>query len=205
MLNHRRREPVLRDPKNALQELTTRVLCGNGENFEHMARSIRVSLWTSYGMNVVLFGVGVVGFIAALSQGLGADGEQQVTTTAIFGGLSAVSFVTAFVTRPVDTVARQSIYASWLYAVINTYWTRLVYFDDPSTVDRDLVAAESDLVERLLELATTHSANPVRPKPKSRPIGDPSPLPQGDDVADDDNLLLETPYARTSNGGGIDR
>ena len=148
-----------RSPDEVLADVTLTILDGNKANFDVVGRYVRRSFQTTYWMNVALFAIGVVAFGAAVIKGLTADTAAQAVPSVVFGGLSVASFVTAFIFRPVDSIERDSIYIAWLLSVVNTYWTRIAYFEKLSTIDQDLLSAEHDLVKQLAELADRHAAN----------------------------------------------
>lgn len=114
-------------------------------------------------MNVAVFVVGLASFVAAVvSAVLGDGGTTEVTTTAVFGGLSAVSFVTYFVARPVEAMRVAGPQSTWLLAIATTYWTKMVYLDDPATIVRDVEKAQRDMSRALAEMyATTATGRPA--------------------------------------------
>lgn len=122
----------------------------------NLATSYRTLFW----MYVVLFGVGILTAAAAIWSGIFQSNQaasSHVATVASFAGLSAGSFVTLFLIRPLESLERDSIYGTWMTVALNTYWTRLMYFHDQTTIDRDLKAATDDLVAELSTLADKHA------------------------------------------------
>jgi hypothetical protein len=145
--------------EDVLAGITLHILEGNTANFDEVGKYVRRSFQTTYWMNVALFTIGVVAFVGAVVKGFSADTAAQAVPSAVFGGLSVASFVTAFIFRPVDSIERDSIYIAWLLSIVNTYWTRIAYFEELATIDRDLLSAEHDLVKQLSDLADRHAAN----------------------------------------------
>lgn len=103
-------------------------------------------------MLVALFAVGLGGFVAALVSGFmheGRSGSDPVTTVT-FAGLSAVSFVTFFLSRPSAAMARLGPHTAWVLSIVNTYWTKLAYFNDPRRIVPDLNEAQQALDDALV-------------------------------------------------------
>lgn len=119
---------------------------------------VRASFWVLLTMYVALFVVGVVTAAFAIIRGFQANTGGEAIGTLALGGLSAASFFSLFLTRPLESLERNTIYMAWLTAVQNTYWTRLMYFSDLSKIDDELEDATQDLVRDLTTLADKHSA-----------------------------------------------
>ena len=95
---------------------------------------------------VVLFTVGVGTAVAAIVQGLLAESVGEAVAGLGIAGLSAASFFAFFLARPLEALERNAIYTQWLAATVTAYWTRMVFLDDPDTVDAEIRAATTDLV-----------------------------------------------------------
>jgi hypothetical protein len=119
---------------------------------------VRVSFWVLFAMYVVLFLVGVVTAVFAIISGFQADTTGKAIGTLAIGGISAASFFSLFLIRPLESLERNAIYMAWLTAVQNTYWTRLMYFSDLEKIDDELEDATQDLVKDLTTLADKHAA-----------------------------------------------
>jgi hypothetical protein len=113
------------------------------------ARKTQQRLASSYGgffgMLVVLFLIGVSAFAVSIVSAVRDDVVLAVT----FTGLSAVSFVTVFLTRPLRLMGEAGPRAAWVQAVITTFWTKLAYFSDPTTVVAQLQEAQSSLRDEM--------------------------------------------------------
>lgn len=94
-------------------------------------------------MTTTMFVIGVLGFVATLVRGLTADSGSDAATTAVIGGLSATAFVATFLQSPVRDMGAAGLKAAWLQAVVNTYWTKLGYLHDTTSVVADLDAAQT--------------------------------------------------------------
>lgn len=102
--------------------------------------------FTSYlAMTWMLFFIGATGFAAALVRGFTADSTADAVTTAVYGGLSVTSFVAVFLSQPVRAMSKAGPEAAWVLAIVNTYWTKLAYVNDPHTVVADLNEAQDAL------------------------------------------------------------
>ena len=76
----------------------------------------------------------------------------------IFGGLSVISFLSYFISQPLQALEQNLQFITWLGIIYNTYWTRLVYAMDQSTVQQDLKAATADAIAELDTLIDSHDA-----------------------------------------------
>jgi hypothetical protein len=117
-----------------------------------------VAYWTQYWMNVALFVVGLVAFVAALVSGFGASNQVATVT---FGGLSAATFVAIFISQPLHALQRNSTYSAWLSLIINTYWTQLLEQTDPKTAIPDLERISAAATEQIEKLARAQGRSPV--------------------------------------------
>lgn len=141
-----------------LQKFANGVLQANTGNMIESNGYIRRSFHAVFWMYLVLFAVGVGAAVAAIVKGYTAATASEAVPALVFAGLSAASFFTVFVTRPLESLERNSIFSSWLIAITNSYWTRLMYLSDPQTVDAELKAATEDLVNDLGALADKYAA-----------------------------------------------
>jgi hypothetical protein len=141
-----------------LRQFALNVIDENKKSLHNSSHSIRRSYWTLYLMYCAMFIIGVATAIVAIIKGFLATNPTDTYSTLIFAGLSAGSFFTLFITRPLESLERNSIYSSWLIAVTNTYWTECAYFDDPESTYKDLKKATDDLTKELSTLADKHAA-----------------------------------------------
>jgi hypothetical protein len=159
---------IFADTNLAIQGTTREILNGNLKTYQLTQAYIRRTFLTVYAMNLVLFAFGVIAFVAAVVKGFEASSASDTVPALFLGGLSVTSFVTIFLSRPVEAMSIQGPRLSWLLAILNTYWTRLVYFTDAEKIDEDLVRAERDLVARLFEFYEQTEANAVNVREPSR-------------------------------------
>jgi len=174
-----------------LQRFAMGVMKQNTKNVYRSSRYINLSFKTLYAMYLALFIVGMVSSVLAIYKGLT---DPQIASVATLGGLSIASFLSLFLTRPLESLERTSIFTSWLTAVMNTYWSRLMYFSDLTTIDRDLDDATKDLVNHLKAMAETHTAALAKYQPPSSA----EPAPSYSPPAQDYPQPTETPSADTA-------
>lgn len=110
----------------------------------------RLIVWL-YG---TLFAVGIGLFIVAAIFGLH---RGEAVTAMVFAGLSVASFIGVFVRQPLQALEENLEFVTWLGVAFNTYWTRLMYLQDPKTVQIDLKAAEDDFRASIESLIAKHA------------------------------------------------
>ncbi len=151
-------QEVVRKASLALLEGTSRTA---QTTQRRLGRTFSGYLWMLAGT----FAVGIGGAIATLYQGFTADSSEDVATTAIFGGLSAASFFSLFLLKPVEAMDRAGPHSAWLLAIVNTYWTKLAYFQDPRSAVADLNEAQERMEASFIRYLE-HTAPPARRQPE---------------------------------------
>jgi len=101
-----------------------------------------------------MFGVGITSFLVAAALSIWT---QQAAFGLAFGGLSAVSFLSYFLSRPLQSLEQNLQFITWLGITYNTYWTRLVYMMDQKTVQKDLEDATNDTIKQIERLIGKHA------------------------------------------------
>ncbi len=149
--------------------------------FRHILRAFLISHFSTLVMNWILFSVGVGFFVAACVAGLRA---QSLAPAALFGGLSIVTFLTYFVSRPTQSVEENLNFITWLGLIYNSYWARQLAATDPATVQDVLKKSTDDAIAQIKELVERH-AQAVRERPglkqgllgakDQKPLGDQPP------------------------------
>jgi transposase len=94
----------------------------------------------------ILFGVGVLTACFAIYKGFSASNPSQIVPSLVFAGLSAASFFTLTIVRPLDSLERNTIFSSWIIGLTNTYWTRIALIDDLQKQQDELKQANDDLL-----------------------------------------------------------
>jgi predicted MFS family arabinose efflux permease len=109
-------------------------------------------------MYVGMFLVGFGTAIAAIVRGFTATNMPEAITAVAFLGLTAASFFTLFLVRPLESLGRDGIFSSWLLGAMNTYWTRVMLISDPAKGDAELKDANAELMVNLSALADKYAA-----------------------------------------------
>jgi hypothetical protein len=137
----------------------------NNRMFSRVLRAFIIPYWLTVAMYVALFlfGLSAFGLAAYLAV------QQQLEFAAIFGGLSAATFLTFFISRPLRSLEQNVILITWLGIVYNTYWSQLMNATDPATIQKDLDAVTATALKDLKALATAQgklsSQRPDLPNP----------------------------------------
>jgi hypothetical protein len=84
--------------------------------------------------------------------------KGQSVTGLVFGGLSVVSFLTFFVTRPSQALEENLMFISWLGMLYNSYWTHLSLSFDRQTAQSELDKATADAISQIKDLIASHAA-----------------------------------------------
>ncbi len=130
----------------------------NNEMFHRILNGFMNPYHTTIWMYRVMFGIGVFSFVAAavLTYLLRDNATTALGSAAIFGGLSVVTFLTYFVSRPLQALEENLQFITWLGIVYNTYWTRLAYSMDRKTFHADIEDATNDAIKEIERLIDKH-------------------------------------------------
>lgn len=126
----------------------------NNIMFNRVLRAFMTPYYLTITMYILLFLVGVGLFVTAawLSYANGAD-----NTAYFFGGLGVATFLAFFVSKPLRALEENLQFITWLGIIYNTYWTRLLYMQDSTSVHTDLKDATSQAeqsIDRLIDKNT---------------------------------------------------
>ena len=119
----------------------------------YLRRSYRV-VFLGY-VAMLLFGLAAV--IAAFERGLTATSTTQAVVSGVLAGMTVGIFVAFFVQRPSAALERNAIYMPWVSVVLTTFWTRLLYLDDPATLDQKLGRAAKEASDELSTIAMRYA------------------------------------------------
>ncbi len=131
----------------------------NQTMFDQILNGFMGPYWTTVWMYRILFGVGVLAFLAAIVMAY-VSRDNPVTaigTAAIFGGLSVASFLSYFLSRPLQALEENLQFITWLGILYNSYWTRLAYLSDNDTVQAGLEDVTNDAIIGIKELLAAHA------------------------------------------------
>ncbi len=148
----------------------------NQEMFQSTLRAFRVPYWMTVIMYGTLFLIGIVAFLmciyfAATSRGEGAGGSIQMVL--LFGGLSVASFLAFFIRQPLQALEDNLKFSAWMGGIYNTYWTRLMYAQDPNTIQSDIQAISEDFNNQMERMIRFHTD--LR---RERPGAEPTEVPR---------------------------
>lgn len=142
----------------AIQRFAAGIIEESTASAKASSRAIRRSRAQLTVMYLLLFAVGLATAVAAVVKGFTATEGAEAAGALVMGGLSAATFYSFFLARPLESLERNSIYSQWLTASVNSYWIRLAYLTNPDTIGADLEDATRDLVNDLRSLARYHAA-----------------------------------------------
>ena len=120
----------------------------------YLRRSYRV-VFVGY-VAMMLFGVAAV--VAAFVKGMTATSVGQAAAAVGLAGLTVGVFVAFFVQRPSAALERNAIFMPWVSIVLTTFWTRMLYLDDPETLDAKLGHAAREASDELSAIALRYAA-----------------------------------------------
>ncbi|HEV7639462.1 MAG TPA: hypothetical protein VGO39_01175 [Gaiellaceae bacterium] len=119
----------------------------------YLRRSYRV-VFIGY-VAMMIFGVGAI--VAAFVKGLTAATIGEAVASVGLAGLTVGIFVAFFVQRPSAALERNAIFMPWVSIVLTTFWTRLLYLDDPETLDAKLGRAAKEASDELSAIAMRYA------------------------------------------------
>ena len=142
----------------------------------YLRRSYR-AVFVAY-LAMLVFGLAAV--IAAFIKGLQATTIGEAVAAVGLAGLTVGVFAAFFIQRPSAALERNAIFMPWVSIVLTTFWTRLLYLDDPETLDLKLGKAAKEASDELSAIALRYAVidgrelavakeaartRPVTPKP----------------------------------------
>jgi hypothetical protein len=136
------------DLTKAINEFSKEALENNSTNLTKSVGFIQRSFdWLRTAYTAILI-VGLIALAAAVLKGLLADTGSEAAAAGVLGGVSVGALLSSMILKPTESMERNAIYVPWLLLVLNTYWTRLVYMNDPTKIDEQLQDAASDANEQ---------------------------------------------------------
>jgi hypothetical protein len=119
----------------------------------YLRRSYRV-VFVGY-VAMLVFGLAAV--TAAFVKGLTAVTVGQAVAAIGLSGLTVGVFTAFFVQRPSAALERNAIFMPWVSIVLTTFWTRMLYADDPATIDERLGKAAKEASDELSAIALRYA------------------------------------------------
>lgn len=145
------------------QEFNRQAIREFGGNMHAMCRTIRASYQWLFRMRLLLFGIGVATAIAAVVRGFLTSDTAGAIQTVTFAGLSAASFFTLFIVKPLEEVEQDAMFSSWLLSIISTFWLRYAYatndIDKFQEITRDCTSALTALVDKHAKVTKSVAQN----------------------------------------------
>ena len=138
-----------KDVEDAVNKTQMDLIVNIGATVRSTMDRIGESFKSYLTMNKAVFWVGILSFVTAVVKGLWSPGQADAIVAAAFGGLSATTFIAYFLSRPLAAVASAGPESAWLLATVNTYWSKLIYLNDPATFVKGVEAAQKDFEESM--------------------------------------------------------
>ena len=148
------------DPLDTTQELRALAAAVLREDVETLARTtdyLRRSYRVVFIGYVAMMIFGVAAIVAAFIKGLTAASIGEAVASVGLAGLTVGIFVAFFVQRPSAALERNAIFMPWVSIVLTTFWTRLLYLDDPATLDAKLGHAAKEASDELSAIAMRYA------------------------------------------------
>jgi hypothetical protein len=121
----------------------------NSQMFTDLLDAFMRPYWQTVWMYRLMFFVGILGFVLAAALGV----TLGIEFGAIFGGLTVVAFLAFFISRPLQSLEQNIMLITWLGLIYNTYWTRLMYANDPANIQDELEKIITTTISEMKELA----------------------------------------------------
>src|SRR5689334_21640921 len=149
------------DPLQTTQELRDLAAAILQEDVQTLARTtayLRRSYRVVFVGYVAMMVFGVAAIVAAFVKGITASSVGEAAAAVGLAGLTVGIFIAFFVQRHSAALERNAIFMPWVSIVLTTFWTRLLYLDDPSTLDAKLVHAAREASDELSAIAIRYAA-----------------------------------------------
>jgi hypothetical protein len=148
------------DPKDVdeLRRLAAAVLNDDVQTLARTTAYLRRSYRVVFVGYVAMMVFGLAAVTAAFVKGLTATSMAEAAAALGLAGLTVGIFVAFFVQRPSAALERNAIFMPWVSIVLTTFWTRLLYLDDPETLDERLGKAAKDASAELSAIAARYIA-----------------------------------------------
>ena len=148
------------DPVETTAELRALAAAVLSEDVQTLSRTtayLRRSYRVVFVAYVAMLVFGLAAVVAAFVRGLTAATTAQSVAAAALAGMTVGIFVAFFVQRPSAALERNAIFMPWVSVVLTTFWTRLLYLDDPATLDEKLGRAAKDASAELSTIAMRYA------------------------------------------------
>ena len=149
------------DPLRTTQELRELAAAILEDDVQTLARTtayLRRSYRIVFVGYVAMMLFGVLAVVAAFVKGLTASSLGEAAAAVGLAGLTVGVFVAFFVQRPSAALERNAVFMPWVSIVLTTFWTRMLYLDDPATLDAKLGHAAREASDELSAIALRYAA-----------------------------------------------
>jgi hypothetical protein len=148
------------DPTDAeeLRELAAGVLRDDVQTLARTTAYLRRSYRVVFVAYVAMLVFGLAAVSAAFVKGMTATTTPEALASIALAGLTVGIFVAFFVQRPSAALERNAIFMPWVSIVLTTFWTRMLYLDDPKTLDDRLGKAVKEASEEMSAIAARYAA-----------------------------------------------
>src|SRR5881397_1313126 len=140
-----------------LRELAASILHDDIETLARTTAYLRRSYRVVFVAYVAMLVFGLAAVAAAFVKGLTASSVGEATAAVGLAGLTVGIFVAFFVQRPSAALERNAIFMPWVSIVLTTFWTRMLYLDDPDTLDAKLGHAAKEASDELSAIALRYA------------------------------------------------
>ena len=140
-----------------LRELAAAILQEDVQTLARTTAYLRRSYRVVFLGYVAMMVFGVAAIVAAFVKGLTAGSVGEAAAAIGLAGLTVGIFVAFFVQRPSAALERNAIFMPWVSIVLTTFWTRLLYLDDPETLDAKLGHAAKEASDELSAIAMRYA------------------------------------------------
>jgi hypothetical protein len=140
-----------------LRELAAAVLSEDVRALARTTAYLRRSYRVVFAGYVAMLVFGLAAVVAAFVKGLTATSVGQAVAAIGLSGLTVGIFAAFFVQRPSAALERNAIFMPWVSIVLTTFWTRMLYADDPATLDAKLGKAAKEASDELSAIALRYA------------------------------------------------
>jgi hypothetical protein len=148
------------DPQDTTLELRALAAAVLAEDVQTLARTtkyLRRSYRVVFLGYVAMMVFGVAAIVAAFVKAMAANNIGAAAAAIGLAGLTVGIFIAFFVQRPSAALERNAIFMPWVSIVLTTFWTRMLYLDDPETLDAKLGHAAKEASDELSAIALRYA------------------------------------------------
>jgi hypothetical protein len=140
-----------------LRELAASVLSEDVQTLARTTSYLRRSYRVVFVGYVAMMVFGVSAIVAAFVKGMTANNLGAAAAAIGLAGLTVGIFIAFFVQRPSAALERNAIFMPWVSIVLTTFWTRMLYLEDPETLDAQLGRAAKEASDELSAIALRYA------------------------------------------------